>query len=109
MPASTQRRLKWKKPTLLLISFHEVRIASKPRKKVNSSMTRLKPSRAREKLIPHCGIQGMSSLINQAEAAPGNTGFPLHRYKAMIKSVRTVAKAIQREEFSSHFSANQAS
>ena len=64
MPARTHSKLKWKNPVRYCMSFHEVTTASVPSRNVRMSISRLRPSSARLKLMPKLGIQSaLNSLI----------------------------------------------
>jgi hypothetical protein len=85
--------LKWKNPTFESISFQEIITEIIPRKNVRMSITRLKPSRARCKLIPNSGIQ--LNLISISQSL--SDGFDCKRYKMIrIKSVDNATKEIIR-------------
>ena len=65
MPARTHNKLKWKNPVRYCISFHEVTTASVPSKNVSISISRLRPSSARLKLIPKLGIHSALNALIQ--------------------------------------------
>src|SRR5688500_7717668 len=65
MPARTHNKLKWKNPVRYCISFHDVTTASVPSKNVSISISRLRPSSARLKLIPKLGIHSALNWLIQ--------------------------------------------
>src|SRR5258706_254612 len=95
MPANTHNKLKWKNPTRSLISFHEMSIEKIPRKNVSSSMSKLNPSSANEKLTPKLGIQGtLNRSIHESEESKG---FCIHSAILKIKSATSAISEIHRE------------
>ena len=111
MAARIQSRLKWKKPTRYWMPLQEAATAMMPRKLVSSTSSRLTPSMASEKLMPHWGIQGHWSRMKNG-SRPAEP--PWARYCTQITISPTmctsrVINEIQRGRSFPQRPANQAS
>jgi hypothetical protein len=98
IPESTQRRLKWKKPTRCVIPFHEAITAMMPRKIVSSISGRLRPSTPRWNAIPAEGIH--SQRISSSQRPPASElvqrAYSPQSPMARMRSIPRAHSAIQR-------------